>query len=178
MTLNETVNDTNNSTVTHAGRRAFLTALYEASPDDLYLELRCIHPTTGEVRSLWGQMGNKSERAAIFKQAERLNHEGFGLYFAPCLRKSKQGKAEAAALVPALWIDIDCDGDEQRRGKGLIRLHAFDPAPSFIVDSGGGWHGYWLLDKPFVLENDADRQKVADTCCVGYLPHSVAMTIM
>ena len=81
MTLNDIANHTNNTSVTHAGRRAFLTALYEASPDDLYLELRCIHPTTGEVRSLWAQMGNKAERAAIFKQAERLNHEGFGLYF-------------------------------------------------------------------------------------------------
>jgi len=112
MSLNETVDHLNNASMPHAARRAFLTALYETSPDDLYLELRCIHPSTGEVRSLWGQMGNKSELAAIFKQAEQLNHEGYGLYFAPCLRRSKQGKAEAVALVPALWIDIDCDGDE------------------------------------------------------------------
>ena len=161
MTSNEAVELTDNTAVTHSGRRAFLAALYAASPDDLYLELRCIHPITGEVRSLWGQMGNKAERAAIFKQAERINHEGFGLYFAPCLRKSKQGKAEATALVPALWIDVDCDGDEQKRAKGLDRLRGFDPMPSFIIDSGGGWHGYWLLDKPFVLENNADRQKVA-----------------
>jgi len=139
MTENETVDHTHNNAVTNPAHRAFLTALYEASPDDLYLELRCIHPTTGKVRSLWGQMGNKSEMAAIFKQAERLNHEGFGLYFAPCLRRSKQGKAEAAAMAPALWIDIDCDGDEQKRAKGLSRLRGFDPLPSFIVDSGGGW---------------------------------------
>ncbi len=141
-------------------RRTFLAALYAAAPDDLYLELRCIHPTRGDVRSLWAQMGKKAERTAIFKQAERLNREGFGLYFAPCLRRSKQGKAEAAALVPALWIDIDCDGDEQR-DKALARLREFDPAPSFIVDSGGGWHGYWLLDKPFLLQTDADRQQIA-----------------
>ncbi|MBA3869352.1 MAG: DUF927 domain-containing protein [Anaerolineae bacterium] len=162
MTLNDIANHTNNTPVTHAGRRVFLAALYEGSLDDLYIELRCIHPTTGEVRSLWGQMGNKPELAAMFKQAERLNHEGFGLYFAPCLRKSKQGKAEAAALVPALWIDIDCDGDEQRREKGLTKLRAFDPIPSFIIDSGGGWHGYWLLEKPLALENDTDRQKVTN----------------
>ncbi len=150
MTPNDTLNQ----------RRTFLAALYAAAPDDLYLELRCIHPTNGDVRSLWAHMGNKAERTAIFKQAERLNQEGFGLYFAPCLRKTKQGKAEAAALVPALWIDIDCDRDEQR-DKALARLREFDPAPSFIVDSGGGWHGYWLLDKPFLLENDTDRQQVA-----------------
>ncbi|NUO16962.1 MAG: hypothetical protein HUU03_11040 [Planctomycetaceae bacterium] len=31
-----------------------------------------------------------------------------------------------------------------------------------IIDSGGGWHGYWLLDEPFQLQSDADRQKIAD----------------
>lgn len=150
MTPNNTLNQ----------RRTFLAALYSAAPDDLYLELRCIHPTNGDVRSLWAHMGNKAGRTAIFKQAERLNQEGFGLYFAPCLRKMKQGKAEAAALVPALWIDIDCDGDAQH-DKALARLREFDPAPSFILDSGGGWHGYWLLDKPFLLQTDADRQQIA-----------------
>jgi hypothetical protein len=144
-----------------AGRREFLNALYTASPDNLYLELRCIHPITGEARSLWGRMGNKRELAAVLKQAEALNREGYGIYFAPCLRKGKQGKAEAAALVPALWVDIDCDGDTHQRDKGLQKLRDFDPAPSFIIDSGGGWHGYWLLDEPFHLQGDADRQKTA-----------------
>ncbi|MBZ0294780.1 MAG: DUF927 domain-containing protein, partial [Anaerolineae bacterium] len=95
------------------------------------------------------------------KQAEALNREGYGVYFAPCLRKAKQGKAEAAALVPALWVDVDCDGDAHQRDEGLKKLRDFDPAPSFIIDSGGGWHGYWLLDEPFQLQTDADRQKIA-----------------
>jgi hypothetical protein len=29
------------------------------------------------------------------------------------------------------------------------------------VDSGGGWHGYWLLDAPFVLETDEDKHRIA-----------------
>ncbi len=160
MTQNDVVDKTDTFGTPSAGRREFLNALYTGSPDNLYLELRCIHPTTGEARSLWGRMGNKTELAATFKQAETLNREGFGVYFAPCLRKGKQGKAEAAALVPALWVDIDCD-DIHQRDQNLTRLSDFDPAPSFILDSGGGWHGYWLLDEPFYLQSDADRQKIA-----------------
>lgn len=161
MTQNDVVNKTDTFGTSSAGRREFLNALYHGSPNNLYLELRCIHPTTGEVRSLWGRIGNKSELAAALKQAETLNREGYGMYFAPCLRKGKQGKAESAALVPALWVDIDCDGDTHGRNEELQKLRDFDPAPSFILDSGGGWHGYWLLDKPFQLHQDTDRQKIA-----------------
>jgi hypothetical protein len=143
MTQNDVVDKTDTLDTSSAERREFLNALYHGSPNNLYLELRCIHPTTGEARSLWGRMGNKSELVGVLKQAEVLNREGFGLYFAPCLRKTKQGKAEAAALVPALWVDIDCDGDTYQRDQNLTTLKDFDPAPSFIIDSGGGWA--WLL---------------------------------
>ncbi len=161
MTQNDVVNKTDTLGASSTGRRDFLNALYTGSPDNLYLELRCIHPTTGDARSLWGRMGNKGELSAALKQAEALNREGYGVYFAPCLRKGKQGKAESAALLPALWVDIDCDGDPHQRDEGLQKLRDFDPAPSFILDSGGGWHGYWLLDNPFQLQQDADRQKIA-----------------
>jgi len=161
MTQNDVVNKTDTFDAPSAGRRDFLNALYKGSPDNLYLELRCIHPTTGEARSLWGRMGSKHELAAALKQAEALNREGYGVYFAPCLRKGKQGKVEAAALVPALWVDIDCEDNAHQRDQTLTRLSTFDPAPSFILDSGGGWHGYWMLDEPLQLQSDADRHKIA-----------------
>ncbi|MDX1991996.1 MAG: DUF927 domain-containing protein [bacterium] len=161
MTQNDLVDKTDTCDAPSVGRREFLNTLYKGSPDNLYLELRCIHPTTGEARSLWGRMGKKTELSAALKQAETLNREGYGVYFAPCLRKTKQGKAEAAVLVPALWVDIDCDDDPHQRDQNLLALKDFDPAPSFILDSGGGWHGYWLLDEPFQLQDDEDRRKIA-----------------
>lgn len=142
-------------------RDDFLGVLYPNVPDKLWLELRCIHPETGEVRSFWAQQANDKQRESMLKQADKINGEGYGVYFAPCLRREKKGSAASAALVPALWVDVDCDGDPNKRDKGLAKLREFDPAPSIIVDSGGGWHGYWLLDEPFQLDSDENKQRIA-----------------
>ncbi|MCB9453096.1 MAG: DUF927 domain-containing protein [Anaerolineaceae bacterium] len=147
----------NNQPIQHT----FLDALYGPAPEGLYLELRCIHPETGEVRTLWAQIGNERQRNSTLKQAGKLNNEGYGVYYAPCLRQTKQGKAEAAALMPALWVDIDCDDDPVRRESGLAALHGFVLPPSAILNNGGGWHAYWLLDMPFALQSDDDRQRIA-----------------
>jgi len=143
-------------------RRAFLGALYQGCPDDLHLELRCIHPETGEVKTFWSKLGDKRRLTSSFKQADALNRAGSGIYFAPCLRSESKGSAESAALVPALWLDVDTDGDTAQREHSLNKLRSFDPAPSFILDSGGGWHAYWLLDEPFTLTDDTARTRIAD----------------
>ncbi|MCC7208153.1 MAG: DUF927 domain-containing protein [Anaerolineae bacterium] len=160
MTESQTISAVNNPQPDRsAERRAFLRALYGTSPDDLYLELRCIHPETGEVQRLWGRLGDKRGLASALRQADRLNREGFGVYFAPCLRRSKQGTADSAALATALWIDMD--SDSVQRPRDLERLRSFNPPPSFIVDSGGGLHGYWLLDAPIPLDEDKKREHFA-----------------
>ena len=156
MTHNEVHDKTDTLKVSHATCKDFLRAIYGNAPEELYLELRCIHPGTGEVRTLWGRIGDKRGLGSALKGADKLNSEGFGLYFAPCLRKEKKGNADSAAWLPALWIDIDSTDQHD-----LEKLKAFDPAPSFIISSGGGWHGYWLLEQPFTLETDSDKQRMA-----------------
>ncbi len=171
-----TQNDVVHNAVT-LDRRAFLQALYHNAPDDLLLELRLIHPTTKAVKTLWSTLGDKKKLARIFNEADKLNREGgYGLYFAPCLRHTEQGKVEAAALVPALWVDIDC-GDGAPRERAMERLHTFDPAPSAILDSGGGLHAYWLFDQPFMTPIQPHAMKWRHGC-VAYSRRSAAMRRM
>jgi hypothetical protein len=149
-------------TTNHAeARRIFLKSLYAGAPDDLYFELRCIHlDGSREPRLFWCRIGDKRALGTVFQRAKSLNEEGYGIYFAPCLRSDKKGSAEAAALLPALWIDIDCDGDENQRVEAIERLHSFDQKPSAIIDSGGGLHAYWLLSEPITL-NESSRKQTA-----------------
>jgi hypothetical protein len=142
-------------------RRDFLHALFGSLPGELFLELRCIHPTTGETRQLWGKLGDKAGLKASFQQADALNQAGYGVFFAPCPRRDKQGKAEAARVVPALWIDIDCEGDADSKAQTLATLRAFKPLPTALIDSGGGVHAYWLLSEPFSLNDGIDRERAA-----------------
>jgi hypothetical protein len=142
-------------------RRDFLQALFGELSDALFLELRCIHPTTGETRQLWGRLSDKAGLKAVFQQADALNQVGYGVFFAPCPRREKQGKAEAAAVVTALWIDIDCDRDADAKTQAIAALHEFKLSPSALLDSGGGIHAYWLLSEPFSLNDGTDRERAA-----------------
>lgn len=142
-------------------RRTFLQAMFGSAPDDLYLELRCIHPGDLPARTFWSKIGDKRTLASAFKRAEALNAEGYGVYFTPCLRNARSGKAEATALLPAFWLDIDCDSDESRIHIVIDRLHAFELLPSAILGSGGGLHAYWLLTEPLPLVDAPAREKAA-----------------
>lgn len=157
----KTISNNTSREIQTIGQNDFLNVLYPQAPAKNWLELRCIHPETGEVLTFWTQLNNQRQTISVLKQIEKLNAEGFGLYFAPCLRKEKKGSAASAILLPALWVDVDCDEDLQQRDKALAKLCDFDPAPSIIVDSGGGWHAYWLLDEPFLLKTDDDKQKIS-----------------
>jgi Family of unknown function (DUF5906) len=65
----------------------------------------------------------------------------------------KAGKDDVAALR-ALHVDVDPrPGEpldaERRRAEKLLR--EFKPAPTVIIDSGGGYQGFWFGEEPEVL---------------------------
>lgn len=55
----------------------------------------------------------------------------------------------AIAAIRALHVDVDPRVGEEpaaERERALKVLRAYDPAPTVIVDSGGGMQGFWLVD--------------------------------
>jgi len=58
------------------------------------------------------------------------------------------------AGVTCLWMDVD---DSKYSGDAPGILNSLDIVPSFCVESGGGLHAYWLLDKYNYFETEADR---------------------
>ena len=62
-------------------------------------------------------------------------------------RSSSEGKGlEDVAVVTTCFADLDCSVES--RDVVLQALEASDPVPSLIIDSGGGYHAYWLLEAP------------------------------
>jgi len=79
-------------------------------------------------------------------------------YYGLCtlLEPSKTGRTKEidTAGVTCLWMDVD---DSKYSGDAPGILNSLDIAPSFCVESGGGLHAYWLLDKYVYFETQADR---------------------
>src|SRR5690606_35894119 len=99
-------------------------------------------------------------RPALLDALQRLsetNRMGWGAYFAVGLRRAglprfRRGGDHDVAVLPAFYVDVDSVTDET-----LASLRAFQPAPSLLVHSGGGFHAYWLLDEPTTDVNTARR---------------------
>ena len=77
-----------------------------------------------------------------------------------------RGTTESAHLIPALWVDIDtADGmhsaeDLPIRDDVYELLDALEPKRSALIDSGGGVHAYWFLDKPVDITDKHNRDRL------------------
>lgn len=61
------------------------------------------------------------------------------------------------AAINCLFAEFDAKAFGDDKGCALGAAQALSPAPSAIVDSGGGYHCYWLLSEPWVLDSDERR---------------------
>lgn len=73
--------------------------------------------------------------------------------------EQERGKLEDIAAINCLFADFDAKGFGGEMAKTLAIVNAVKPAPSVVICSGGGYHGYWLLREPFILATDEDRQR-------------------
>lgn len=71
--------------------------------------------------------------------------EDWDTYFGICPRVTEASTKDAVSRALCLWADVDA------KDFGGLKQQAFEAAmslilpPSFIVDSGNGYHAYWLL---------------------------------
>ena len=66
---------------------------------------------------------------------------------------------ETIAAINCVFAEFDAkdfQGDKQQVLKHILHL---DVQPTIIIDSGGGYHCYWLLDVPFLLDSDSARER-------------------
>jgi hypothetical protein len=110
-----------------------------------------------------------SDTAEICKKVKELREEG-DVYFEVCLQtmrppRGKRGDAKSKTVLPGIWFDIDVAGpghasqENYPQSKDDAFAFAIELVPTMIIDTGGGYHLYWLFDSPWVFLDELDRQK-------------------
>lgn len=72
-------------------------------------------------------------------------------------------RAEIAdiAAVNCLFAEFDAKDFAKGKAGALAHIEQLQIPPSVLIDSGGGYHAYWLLDAPTVI-TDENREAVKD----------------
>jgi replicative DNA helicase len=63
------------------------------------------------------------------------------------------------AAINCLFAEYDAKDFADDKSAAYAKVESLDPPPSAVVDSGGGYHLYWLLDSPFLLASADDRER-------------------
>lgn len=83
------------------------------------------------------------------------NKKGYDIYFGVNPRPPSQNKKQKDIKdVVCLWLDIDGKDFEHGKKEALNRIMSFGFHPNIIVDSGNGYHVYWVFDKPIINCNE------------------------
>ncbi|MEM6564992.1 MAG: VapE domain-containing protein [Pseudomonadota bacterium] len=67
--------------------------------------------------------------------------------------KNHTKKPSKQDIVAAGWLHVDVDPDGSDRQRLLQRLEGHNPPPNHIIDSGGGFQGFWRLSQSFPLSD-------------------------
>jgi hypothetical protein len=141
--------------------RRFLTALGYDLDNPAGLELRLISKDK-PAQILWPEPSHQ-----VWPQVKAANEAGANVYFGVCPRRDRQGNADHTTYAPGFWADLDAkrfDPTDQQHGKeeALKRLRQAFPAelqPSILIDTGHGYHCYWLPVEPWTFSENGDRLK-------------------
>lgn len=123
--------------------------------------LSAIDPVSGKIKSGGFHTAQEGDiRSFIAKYNGNWN-----LYFGPNLPSepsSKRLSEKDVQTVVCLHVDVDPrDGlaRDGERSRILKVLEDFQPAPTVIIDSGGGYQAFWLLINPVDAPDEKQRIK-------------------
>jgi hypothetical protein len=73
-----------------------------------------------------------------------------------------RSQVDYIAALNCLYADFDAKDFGGSLDATLAHVRGLAVQPSVIVASGGGFHTYWLLDEPFVLDTPEKRARAVD----------------
>lgn len=94
-----------------------------------------------------------------FSDLKESNKEGFNIYYGVLTGKEESGDKFSCLEMPGISVDIDAKDFESKHGawEHIFRTIARTGLePTFIIDSGNGYHLYFLFSKFEVVESKVD----------------------
>ena len=129
----------------------FLNLLFPAlDHNQAYIEIRAIAPAYSLIKPRVLRYFIKSVQEALECLTPLIAEQTRDLYFGVLPRVKLSGSASAIEFGSTLWVDIDVKqvGSKDTAQFLINRVSKLCTAePSIMVDSGHGYHAYWLLDK-------------------------------
>jgi len=77
----------------------------------------------------------------------------------PAKPETVRARNELITSIGCLFSEFDAKDFDDDKGAVLAHIDGLMPAPSVLIDSGGGYHAYWLLREPWTLATDDDRER-------------------
>jgi hypothetical protein len=139
----------------------FLQSLFGDLPED------CPYFHTWKLQGRVTGWCNSVEAASAFvdQHADADLYVGIAITSHKGTRHTRITSTSAGGIV-ALVADIDIAGDGHGDKRypptleaALALLGDIPLPPSYIINSGGGAHAWWLLREPWVFDNDAEREE-------------------
>lgn len=119
--------------------------------DEGYLEIRLLGDGIPDRRYY------SSLEDIDWDELSNLN-EYYNIYFGVCRRKDECGRKECVDKMPGIWVDVDIKNnfDDKEQALEFINevIEAEDLNPTFLVDSGNGFHLYFIFDEPIKVTDD------------------------
>ncbi len=135
-----------------AGGLIFIKTLFEGAEGEIEFRLIGGGKTSQHFYPVQSVIENWPSLSA---RLSKVNRAGANIYYGVLPRTAKRGDAaHVQDLCHVLWTDIDSLGPEVKKN-----CEPFDQKrllPSIIVNTGHGWHLYWLLKEPVPFEKAAE----------------------
>jgi len=141
--------------ITQETVREFLEVLFLPDLGGSFIEVRFIKP--GHVLPIFYESVDQLLNAM---PEDVAGQNGFNVYFGVCLRSRRGGTKDAIKIVRCLWADLDAKDFSGGKPEALKRLQEFAFPPTVIVDSGHGYHAYWLLKESEEITGPADVARI------------------
>jgi hypothetical protein len=109
-------------------------------------EIRAIdhRAAEGKVKQRFFNLSENGVTIAVDHVRALAEGGGIDVYFGVVPRMRAAGKkTDVMPFTDVLWADLDSKASSKSSVWG--HLQSFAPAPSIVVDSGNGYHAYWLL---------------------------------